>query len=257
MITSASEYFALYHQVTSGNPPDLAVLLPSEENIYNVDLNSRTIEAPKVLGVHKDQRAEVIYFKMDRYYDHFDLSTAIGVVEYINADGDAYIYGIPFYDITTLNSNETILANEAYDETAFQEVKTSREKILFPWIVSSDVTRHPGTVTFSMSFYMLNKDAEQIAMEGLNPNVEFALRLNLLPTTSTVLAGIDIDPELEELETTVEVPTFLQLYNMYNTLSGNYVMYWDESADEMTRNPSSPVAPYAARVMSNFPSEEG
>jgi hypothetical protein len=54
MITSASEYFALYHQVTSGNPPDLAVLLPSEENIYNIDLNSRTIEAPKVLGVHKD-----------------------------------------------------------------------------------------------------------------------------------------------------------------------------------------------------------
>lgn len=256
MITKASEYFALYHQVTSGNPPDLAVLLPSEENIYDVDLNTRTITAPKNLGVHKDQRAEVIYFKMDRYYDHFDLSTAIGVIEYINADGEAYIYGIPFYDITTLNTNETILAREAYDETAFQEVKTSKEKILFPWIVSSDVTRHPGTVTFSMSFYVLNKDADQIALEGENPNIDFLLRLNLLPTTSTVLEGIDIDPELEELESTVEVPTFLQLYNMYNVLSGDYCLYWDESATEMEQNPNSPVAPYSARVISNIPTDD-
>lgn len=253
MITSASEYFALYHQVTSGNPPDLAVLLPSEENIYEVDLNTRTITAPEHLGVHKDQRAEVIYFKMDRFYDHFDLSTAIGVIEYINANGESYIYGIPFYDITTLNTNETVLAHEAYSETAFQEVKESKEKILFPWIVSSDVTRYPGTVQFAMSFYVLNKDADQIALEGENPNVDFLLRLNLLPATSTVLKGIGIDPELEELETTVEVPTFLQLYNMYNTLSGQYALYWDESATEMEENPSSPVAPYAARVISNIP----
>ena len=62
MITTAQEYFALYHQVTSGNPPDLAVLLPSNENIYNIDLNTRTIQAPENLGVAGDQRAEVIYF---------------------------------------------------------------------------------------------------------------------------------------------------------------------------------------------------
>lgn len=257
MITTAQEYFALYHQVTSGNPPDLAVLLPSEENIYHIDLNTRTIEAPQYLGVHKDQNAEVIYFEMDRYYENLDLVNAIGAIEYINADNEGYIYGIPFYDITTLNRDSHVLAMEAYDEQIYQEIKVSEDKILFPWIVGHDVTKTAGTVTFAMSFYMLDKDADQLQAEGENASAKFLLRLNLLPTTSTVLQGIAIDPTVEQLENVdVEVPTLLEMFNMYKELSAEYVMYWDESADEMTQHPNNPVAPYRSRIRTSTGIEE-
>ena len=125
MVTSAREYFALYHQVTSGNPPDLAVLLPNDENIYYVDLNTRTIEAPPFVGVTSDQRAEIIYFAMDRYYDGIDLSQSIGVIEYINANGEPYIYGIPFYDIETLNSTY----GDFIDSKVTTRLNASRDQI--------------------------------------------------------------------------------------------------------------------------------
>lgn len=248
MITTAQEYFALYHQVTAGNPPDLAVLLPTEENIYNVDLDSRTIEAPKIIGVTGDQRAKVIYFSMNRYYDNFDLSRAIGVIEYINADNEGFIYGIPFYDLETLNNSDPIYPDEPYDAEVYNKLKASREKILFPWVVGADVTKSAGQIQFSMSFYVLDKDADQIALEGNQAVAEFVLRLNLLPTTSQVLAGIGIQPVVSGLEKQVEIPTLIQLYQSYTTLSDKYAIYWDESADEMTKNPSNSVAEYVSRV---------
>lgn len=252
MITRANEYFALYHQVTSGNPPDLAVLLPNDENIYHVDLNTRTIEAPAQLGVTHDQRAEVIYFAMDRYYDNLDLAQAIGVIEYINANNEAFIYGIPFYDIETLNSSY----GEYIDPSIYSKVKSSREQILFPWIISSDVTAAAGTIEFAMSFYILDKDAEQIEAEGNNAEVNFLLRLNLLPTTTEVLQGIEIDPTIEELEAKVEVPTLLELLNRYRELNQEYALYWDESASEVELNPPATVGPYQVRIRSNVPADD-
>lgn len=251
MITRANDYFALYHQVTSGNPPDLAVLLPNDENIYHIDLDTRTIEAPAQLGVTHDQRAEVIYFAMDRYYDNLDLAQTIGVIEYINAKDEAFIYGIPFYDIETLNSSY----GEFIDPSIYSKIKSSREQILFPWIVSSDVTAAAGTVEFAMSFYMLNKDAEQIASEQ-NPEVNFLLRLNLLPATSTVLEGIEIDPAIEELEAKVEVPTLLELLNRYRELNQEYALYWEESASNDVENPAPTVGPYQVRIRSNVPLDD-
>ena len=69
MITTPRDYYNLYHRIQSENAPSLAVLLPTDEKIYNVDLNARTVEAPEYLSVEKDHRAETIYFKVNRFYD--------------------------------------------------------------------------------------------------------------------------------------------------------------------------------------------
>ena len=66
MITTPRDYYNLYHRIQSENAPSLAILLPTDEKIYNVDLNSRVVEAPEYLGVERDHRAEVIYFKVNR-----------------------------------------------------------------------------------------------------------------------------------------------------------------------------------------------
>ena len=47
MVVSSEEFFAnLFALTNGGNPPTLATLLPKSESIYNIDLDSRTIEAP-------------------------------------------------------------------------------------------------------------------------------------------------------------------------------------------------------------------
>ena len=64
MITTPKEYYDLLYRIQDENKPSLAVLLPSNEKIYEIDMNSRKIEAPKYLSVELDHRAETIYFKV-------------------------------------------------------------------------------------------------------------------------------------------------------------------------------------------------
>lgn len=92
MITTAKEFYANLYRIQDQNPPTLALLLPSEERIYNVDLNTRTIEAPEYLSVETDHRAEAIYFKMPRFFGNVDLTETTGIIQYINADGENHIY---------------------------------------------------------------------------------------------------------------------------------------------------------------------
>ena len=75
MITTAAEYEKYLSQIYDVNPPTLAVLLPSSEPIYKIDLNKRTVETPDFLSVEKDHRAECLYFIVDRFFDNIDLST--------------------------------------------------------------------------------------------------------------------------------------------------------------------------------------
>lgn len=81
MISTAEEYFAnLFKIKGSYNIPSLAVLLPRSENIYNIDLNSRTVEAPEFLSVLDDHASETIYFTVDRFFDNMDMSTTACVI---------------------------------------------------------------------------------------------------------------------------------------------------------------------------------
>ena len=106
MITTPRDYYNLYHRIQSENAPSLAILLPTDERIYNVDLNSRVVEAPEYLGVERDHRAEVIYFKVNRFYDFFDLTQSVCVIQYINALGESRAYVVPYYDIDTLSGHD-------------------------------------------------------------------------------------------------------------------------------------------------------
>lgn len=101
MITTAEEYQKYLWQLQDTNHPVSAILLPSNENVYEIDLNSRIIKAPEYLSVTQDHAAETIYFLVDRFYDNMDLSTTTCVIQYTNALGENYYSAVPFYDITT------------------------------------------------------------------------------------------------------------------------------------------------------------
>ena len=104
MITTAEEYLQSLWKINDGNIPTRAILLPSDETIYEIDLNTRIIKAPKFLSVQKDHASETIYFLVDRMFGETDLSTTSCLIQYINADGIGGFQIVPFYDITTFSS---------------------------------------------------------------------------------------------------------------------------------------------------------
>jgi hypothetical protein len=100
MITGEAEYLEYLARIANSyNPPNILIRIPVDEPVYEINLNTRVVSAPKFLGVEADHDAEIIYFIMDRYYDNLDLSNCIGVVQFKNAHSEEYMYVIPAYDI--------------------------------------------------------------------------------------------------------------------------------------------------------------
>lgn len=174
MLTTADEFNQLLYKIQDQNAPSLAVLLPSTEHIYNVDLNSRTIEAPEFVGILKDHLAETIFFKCPRYFDNIDLTNTVCIIEYVNAVGTPFIWAVPYYDVDTLSVQDP---STGIDEPY----------ILFPWTIEQGATEVAGTITFTMRFYRLD-DSGTILQYNMN----------LLPAQTTVLNGLD--PENSSLK---------------------------------------------------------
>lgn len=166
MITTPKEYYDLLYRIQDENKPSLVVLLPSDEKIYEVDMNSRKIEAPKYLSVELDHRAETIYFKVGRYYDNIDLANMTCVVQYINAKGEGRVYPVPFYDVETY---------------------ADENMMLFPWCIDGEATKASGNVTYSIRFYDIDESATYMRYN-----------MSTLPSKSEVLHGISSKTDIDE-----------------------------------------------------------
>ena len=166
MITTPKEYYDLLYRIQDENKPSLAVLLPSNEKIYEIDMNSRKIEAPKYLSVELDHRAETIYFKVGRYYDNIDLANMTCVIQYINAKGEGRVYPVPFYDVETY---------------------ADENMMLFPWCIDGEATKASGNVTYSVRFYDIDESATYMRYNT-----------STLPSKSEVLHGISSKTDIDD-----------------------------------------------------------
>lgn len=160
MVTSSKEYWQLLYTFQNKEREFADRPVPSDEPIYDVDLDARTIEAPKYLGVVNDTQAECIYFRCPRYFDSMDLTLTTCLIIYQNAGGDERLYPVPFYDNIT---------------------EAEEGNILIPWIIREDVTRYPGPIKFAIRFYSIDAD-----------NLEFIYSLNTLPAVSEVQDTITV-----------------------------------------------------------------
>lgn len=162
-------------QLQNDYPPSM-VVLPHRNEIYNIDLESRIIEAPKFLSVETDHRAEVIYFKLDRFYDCVDLSNMTCLIYYTIGGNESHIYQVPFYDITTLHKEG---------------------KMIIPWSIEGNVTKKSGDVKYFIRFYKVNKNEDKYTL---------AYNMSTLPSTSKVLHGMNI--KLEDIPgTDIDIST--------------------------------------------------
>ena len=235
MITTPKDYQELLYLIQDYNRQTQAILLPKDEIIYDVDLNTRTIQAPKFLSVQQDHASETIYFKVDRYFDNVDLSQMACVITFTNANPNklknGFVYPVPFVDIETFKSEN---------------------KMLVPWVIEGPATAYSGTVTFSLQFYLVDKvledgtsefdqiyntgegfTAAQLAYES---HTRFIYNLNLLPSKSEVLYGmgdiivpasVDEDGNVVGNENyTYEVSTIYEIYQRIEQIEKLNDIYW-------------------------------
>lgn len=159
--------------------PQLVHLLPENDQIFDIDLDARTISIPQFLSVQYDHNAEIIYFRCPRYFENMDLASTVCIIEYLNADGEAGLYWVPYYNVDIYENNDESLT----------------PLMLIPWAIQGLVTASSGTVTFTVRFYQL---------DAIRKN--FIFNMSMQPAQGEVLHGIDLsDKDLEKfkLDTTV------------------------------------------------------
>lgn len=192
MITTSEEYFEYLYNIQKNNPPKIA-LLPSNEKIYNINLNTREIETPEFLSVRTDHQAETVYFSVDRYYEYMDLSQTICIISYINANNIARMYPVPFYDIETLSA---------------------QRKMLLPWNIQGTATEKAGNIQYAIKFYKLDEE-----------NKKFIYSLNSIPTSSKILYGLNIkDNNFDTSYYDISPSAYEELISKINNISENNII---------------------------------
>ena len=159
----------LYEIQTKNAPSN--VFLPFINNIYNIDINTREIFGPDYLSLKRDHKAEIIYFKIDRFYDYMDLANTICIIQYLIPNEEIpRIYIVPFFDTYTY-------ANE--------------NKMIFPWVIGGAITEQAGIVQYSIRFYKVQQEGKDIKL---------IYNLSTLPATSKILNTLQGDGEIMNAE---------------------------------------------------------
>lgn len=210
-IIQEQDFLSHLHAIQSQNPPS-NVLFSKVKNIYDIDLNTREINAPEFLGVYRDHQSETIYFRVDRYRDYMDLSNTTCVIQYTTPDLKNHLYAVPFYDVVTDRKNG---------------------KMIFPWCVEGLATKYSGPITFSVRFFIVERDVtvvddyidqDDIVEPPTEMTYRYVYNLSTLPARSQVLNGIEA-PELES-DFSVSAESAEYLLGLINQIKREGV-YWD------------------------------
>lgn len=147
-ITSLNEYFSNIEALARINP--IYTVLPLDEDTFDIDANTREIKVPKHfkdngISVQGDEIAEVVYFKINRYFDTIDLSTKDIYIQWRSAAAD---------------ENGQLI--EGVSVPWCVDYESEPNYILFGWPISSKITKAAGEISFAVRFYEFDNDNNQI-----------------------------------------------------------------------------------------------
>lgn len=153
------------------NAPYKYFLMPLDEPIFEIDANKRTIAVPQHfakngIGVHGDHMAEVLYFRIDRYFDYQDLYNVDEIIinwQFRPASGSRNAE-------TETHTSYALAPDETYDPG----------HIVFGWVIGNFVddegkehfmTPSKGTLSFSISFLKRTGETYQYLLNTLISSV--------------------------------------------------------------------------------------
>ena len=215
-ISSLNEYFqhiedlaalAIGNGRTGSDPYFLRV--PLNEPFFEINANTRAISVPSELrqiGVVGDKYAEIVFFKIDRYFDAVDLDTRQIYIEW-EAPGA---------------NGETI---KGISRDFLRDTQSEKDKIIFGWIIGDELTQAVGTIRFAVRFVEWNSSVVQdpetgewISRESDDDTAvagtELAYSFSSLPAQITVVDSLNYDlfensEEAEMIKTDEQAGTIL------------------------------------------------
>lgn len=145
-ITSLDEYFS--YIVELNKISKRYTILPLDEEVFEIDANTRTIKVPDSfknngISVQGDEVAEIVYFRINRFFDSMDLALRDIYIEWKSAAKDENGKEITGVSVPWVIDTES---DPGY--------------IIFGWALSSKITAAAGTVTFAARFYTFDKEKE-------------------------------------------------------------------------------------------------
>lgn len=154
-------------------PPEYYAMLPADEPFFEINANTRVINVPDVfkkngLSIQNDHLAEVVYFKIDRYFDRNDLAN----------DTNIYI-------------DWKVGKKEGRSVALWPTTVIDNEHIYFGWGISNDMTAEKGTIQFAVRIESAT-DNDGI----LGPDLVF----NTLVASIGINAGLNISNDVEQIQ---------------------------------------------------------
>lgn len=167
-IQTIDDYFRYIKTIVdrAGESAQDYLILPVDEDFFEINANTRKIIVPPSFAngasVVGDEIAEVIYFSIDRYFDTTDFFSEdiFPIIQWTNAAGESG-------------------SSRALPKT----VNVLPNKVVFGWALSSEITKKPGPIQFSVRFYSYitnSKDERELTY-----------------SFSTLTATIRINPSLD------------------------------------------------------------
>lgn len=123
--------------------------LPLDEGVFEIDANTRTIIVPEEfkggIGVQGDQIAEILYFKINRYYDMTDLNTKNIYIQWKTPKGEKYL------------STEYL-----------RDIESEPDYLIFGCPLDNRITQESGEIEMAISFVGWEDEYEANMTYSLN-----------------------------------------------------------------------------------------
>lgn len=225
-ISSLNEYFQHIRELASlaigngrsGSDPYF-LRLPLDEPFLDINANTRTITVPAALrqiGVIGDKYAEIVFFKIDRYFDAIDLNTRQIYIEWEVPDGQGGV-------------------KKGVSRDFLRDVQSEKNKLIFGWVIGDELTQNIGTIRFAVRF--VEWDHEAGADEDkANSNTGLAYSFSSLPAQITIVDSLHYDLFEDSKEATV-IDTEGQAGTILFYLENSDPDVADETAPELAREP--------------------
>ena len=175
-VNNLDAFYGSIEEIAAVDPKFLR--LPLDEPLFDIDANTRKITVPadfraNGVSVQRDHLAEVIFFRIERYFDYTDLSTCNIVINWKmgSKEGKTTRF-IKFEKVFTID-----------------EVKASY--IVFGWPINDIVTEKSGALTFAVEFFKT---------EGSGDEQKVIYRFNTLPISVNIKDGLVLDESIEPIE---------------------------------------------------------
>ena len=205
-ITDMVTYFSYIEELRKSGHHKF-IRLPVTEDYFEIDLDTRKIKVPEAfeangIGVQGDSMAEILYFKVDRYFDDMDLATCLPT-ETGDKKGMCFIQW------------ENGRGEQSLDPVQFADIENN--SLIFGWPLHEDVmyafkdnnaSGNESTVKFSVRF-------EYHENEKIDSAIIFSL--HTLPQTCKIHKNL-IDPkksiEIEDITDQINKrPAFSKIYD--------------------------------------------